>query len=161
MGYMAYVLAEETRQKILETFPPKFPRVIAEHITHSFGVGADQPLPPSAKIEIYGYACTDGIEALAVAVNGIKNKPDGKPYHVTLSLDPAKTAPPEFDPNPNPAKRKAQNYKPAHSSALIATRAGWQEVAVPIEVRAVPRFFEDTPAATQKATAAPSPQKTF
>lgn len=160
MGYTAYALSEESRRQILAHFPPRFPRVVAEHITHSFGVKPDHPLPPAATIEIYGYACTDGIEALAVRVNGETHKPDGKPYHITLSFDPSKTAPKEFDLNPHPEKRKAQNYKPLHSNALVAARIGWQDVAAPIEIQSHPKYLEDSPPAVQPKSAPPAPRIT-
>lgn len=87
-GYTVYVLSPEARVKLLKAFPPKYPEVMANHITVDFGVPETAPEPPRADIEILGYAGTDdGLEALVVAVGGCIQRSDGSLYHITLSLD--------------------------------------------------------------------------
>jgi hypothetical protein len=128
MGYTGYFLSAKSREDVLRHFPPKFPRIIAEHVTHIHGVDETHPLPPAAKIEIYGYACIDGIEALAVTVDGQKMKPDGRPYHITLSLDPAR-------------------HSPVDSNNIVREKLGWQDVAVDITIETEPRYSAGSKAA--------------
>ena len=92
-SYTAYVLTKHARNKILSTFPPKFPEVRAHHITVKFDVPKNQRIPPhQAKIEVVGYASDDGLEAAVVSVNGKTARPDGKVYHITLSHNPDRKA---------------------------------------------------------------------
>ena len=91
-GYNAYVLDGQSRTKLAQRFPPKYPDWIGHHITVDFGVPKDPSLPYGdvADIKVIGYAEDDGIEALVVAVNGEAERPDGKTYHITWSLDRSK-----------------------------------------------------------------------
>ena len=101
--YTAYTLTEESVQRLLDTFPPKFSRVVAHHITEKFGVKKSEPVPQNMLFAVYGYLCGDGIETVLVSqVEGTHLRPDGQHYHVTLSLDPSK------------------GVKPEHSNDLIA-----------------------------------------
>ncbi len=92
--YTAYVLTDSARTTILEKYPPKYPKVVAHHVTVQFGVPADTQAPSPATVKVIGYVDSgDGLEALVVSVNGKQDRPDGKRYHITLSLDPAKYSP--------------------------------------------------------------------
>lgn len=92
--YTAYVLTDQTRNELLGRFPPKFPKVIAHHVTYEFGVPADSELPADAEIKVVGYVQdVEGLEALVVTVDGENRKPDGKFYHITWSLNPDKFKP--------------------------------------------------------------------
>lgn len=98
-GYEALALTPESRARLLKRFPPKFPKVIAHHVTYRFGVPESVKHPPGINdgptpIEVIGYASDDRIEAVLVKVNGTSKRPDGKLFHVTLSLDPTKGAKP-------------------------------------------------------------------
>lgn len=119
--YIGYELTEESRNKLLERFNPKFPKVLCHHITEKFGVTRDTPEPemPSS-VNVVGYAGNDIIEALVVSINGSMTRPDGKVYHITLSLDPSRA-------------------KPVMSNDLIA-QSSWEEISdIPINV--VPKNF--------------------
>ena len=83
-------LTPEARQLILKKFPPKFSDVKADHVTLEYGVPKDSPTPPPATVIVVGYASDDSLEALAVTVDGELKRPDGKVYHITLSLDRSK-----------------------------------------------------------------------
>ncbi len=87
--FTCYVLTDESREKLMKKFPPKFEKVFAHHITQDFGVGPDTPIPVEADIRAIGYA-TDGhdIEAIVVSVDGENTREDGKFYHITWSLNP-------------------------------------------------------------------------
>lgn len=92
--YTAYVLSDETIERLMERFPPKYEKVIAHHVTVEFGVPEGTEPPPEADIKVVGYADSeDGLEALVVSVNGSPKREDGKHFHVTWSLDPDKYKP--------------------------------------------------------------------
>lgn len=89
--YTAYVLDDASRTSLAERFPPKYPEFVGHHVTVAFPVTKDTPVPPAAQVKVVGYADSgDGIEALVVTVNGHNDRQDGKRYHITWSLDPAK-----------------------------------------------------------------------
>lgn len=86
--YTGYLLTEAARNQLLERFPPKYERVIAEHITHTFGVPTDSPPPDEAEsLAVVGYVDDgEGVEGLLVEVNGSTSRPDGSKFHITWSL---------------------------------------------------------------------------
>lgn len=86
--YTAYVLDEKSREVLLQRFPPKYKDVVGHHITVEFGVSADTLPPQDAKLRVIGHIDNgDGLEALAVLVDGSTVRKDGKTYHITWSLD--------------------------------------------------------------------------
>ncbi len=93
-NYTAYILDDASRTALAERFPPKYPKFVGHHVTLSFGVPKDTEVPAPANIKVIGHADSgDGLEALVVTVNGKTERPDGKRYHITWSLDPAKYSP--------------------------------------------------------------------
>ena len=92
------------------------------NITHLFGVSKDTALPEVGTVEIVGYA-DDGksIEALIVAIDGSTERPDGKTYHITWSLD------------------REQGKKPVHSNNLIEEE-GFEKIDS-ILIDAKPKFI--------------------
>jgi len=119
--YTGYLLPELEKQKLLAMFPPKFPDVVAHHVTYQFG--ANSVLPPMANTYVSGYACDDaGIEALIVSVDGTRLRDDGKIYHITWSLD------------------RSAGFKPVDSNKLISDH-GWE--AIPrVNVTMTPMIFK-------------------
>lgn len=92
-GYQCFLLSERSRTRLLEKFPPKFREVKATHITHDYGVSATSELPVvPEQIEVVGYASDDSLECLVVRVDGQLYRPDGNPYHITLSKEPHRQA---------------------------------------------------------------------
>jgi hypothetical protein len=112
--YCGWKLSEKSRVELLETFAPKFPDIIAHHIT--LNLTGELPLPVQA--QIVGYA-TDGlgIEALIAKINTTTIRPDGKTYHITWSL----TRP---------------DYKPMDSNRIISLY-GFEPVT-PINIEVIP-----------------------
>lgn len=120
-GYLAYVLEPQSRQALLSHFKPKNHEVICEHITFKFPAKSSDDLPPEVRTaHVIGYAEEDGLEALVVEIDGHKLRPDGKRYHITLSLD------------------RALNKKPMQSNALIAK--GFKHIN-PILIHIKPKFL--------------------
>lgn len=119
-GYTGFVLDHVSRQSLLTKFPPKFPNVIAEHVTYKFGVD-ESAVPPAPKTaEIVGYAYDDSLEAYVVSIDGSIHRPDGKIFHITWSLD------------------KSKGRKPVQSNTVI--ESGWEKIN-PISITLIPKFF--------------------
>ena len=104
-SFAGYFLTPEARELILKQFPPKFPDIIADHVTTKLG-GKESPAP--AKIVVEGYASDDSLEALVVSIDGQIERPDGELYHITLSLD------------------RSKKRRPKDSKAVI--KGGWTPV---------------------------------
>jgi GNAT superfamily N-acetyltransferase/RNA:NAD 2'-phosphotransferase (TPT1/KptA family) len=121
-AYTAYVVSEPSHAAILAKFPPKFPDVFAHHVTCQFGVPEDSDAPQAATVKVVGYAADDSLEALVVEVNGTTQRPDGKTYHITLSLD------------------RSQGRKPVDSNKVIAAN-GFTAVE-PMEVQVTPELIK-------------------
>lgn len=102
-GYLAYTLSAGSRNDLLHHFKPKYPEVICQHITYKFPAKSTDELPPAAhEARVVGYEDSgDGIEAVVVDINGSTKRPDGKLFHITLSLD------------------RSKGKKPFHSNELV------------------------------------------
>ena len=117
--YTAYVLTDEAKETLIKKFPPKYEKFIGHHITVQFGVPNDTETPDPARIKIIGRADTgDGLEALVVSVDGSQDRPDGKIYHITWSLDPDK-------------------YKPVDSNTLLTNKQF--ALSMPVSIETVPQ----------------------
>lgn len=136
--YVAYQIDEASREKLLSAFQPKYPDVIAHHITHKYGAGPEDVPPPPGKVRVVGYHDSGAIQVLVVDVDGKRNQvtpPDTpkKFYHITLALD------------------RAQGVSPSKSNAVLQKTASEQgEAAVynlpePIEILATPKLLLDPP----------------
>ena len=92
MQYIAFNLSLECRKQVLAQCKPRYEQVFCEHVTHLYGVDRDVDtqikMPEKPKLmRAYAYVCDDlGLECLLVQVDGQRLRPDGKPYHLTLSL---------------------------------------------------------------------------
>lgn len=86
--YTGYLLTDDSRSRLLQKFPPRYPKVIAHHITEAFGTKKSDPAPAQPKfVSVVGYIDSgDGVEGLLVAVDGSTDRPDGGKYHITWSL---------------------------------------------------------------------------
>jgi hypothetical protein len=90
--YIAFVLSKKSRAQVLSTFGSKFPDVYAHHVTYKFGISkySGAVLVKPKKIIVVGYVLGQYIETLIVEVDGKLIRPDGKTYHLTISLDKSK-----------------------------------------------------------------------
>lgn len=98
LGFSHFVFVNDGREQLLELLPPKYPNVLANHCTHDFGVTYAEHVGDSrafsSKPEImtfYGYL-DDGVgrEYYLVDIDGKKNRPDGRLYHIAWSTGPEK-----------------------------------------------------------------------
>lgn len=85
-------LPGEERERLLDRFPPRYERTIADHVTLKVG-GEKDPLPDEEKGKVVGRA-DDGhsLECLVVEIGGTTDRPDGSTYHITWSLGPDRRA---------------------------------------------------------------------
>lgn len=115
---IGWLLDEGDRTALLARFPPRWPDVIAHHVTLAALV--TDPLPPAPQAEVVGWVDDGiGLQALVVALDGTTDRPDGSTYHITWSLDRA-------------AGRTAKQ-----SNDVLAER-GWQSIASAIPIRLIP-----------------------
>lgn len=118
---IGWKLDPEQRKELLQQFPPKFPRVVADHVTLAARAAADAPLPDEVHGEIVGRADDGtGVEAMVVRIGGTSDRPDGSVYHVTWSL--------------------AEGRKAKESNDLLAGRQ-WTEFDLPMPIRLHPARF--------------------
>ena len=74
------------RDALLERFPPRYPRAVADHVTLETEAER-KPLPPEVQAMIVGRADDgDGVEAMVVTIDGVTDRPDGSTFHITWSL---------------------------------------------------------------------------
>lgn len=121
--YVGWLVDPEDRAALLARFPPRYPLVVAHHVTQKFGDRA-AALPAETSGEIVGEADDGlGVQALVARIGGSERRPDGGTYHVTWSL--------------------AEGREARESNAVIAER-GWR----PLEATRIalqPRGFERRP----------------
>lgn len=81
------------RSRLLTRFPPRYPKVIADHVTLRFGTDDATPLPAARRGEIIGEAGDGaGVQALVVRIDGTTERGDGSRYHLTWSLGVGRAA---------------------------------------------------------------------
>ena len=114
-------LPSSERERLLDRFPPKYERTIADHVTLNVGGGEDAPLPDEKRGRVVGRA-DDGesLECLVVEIGGTTDRPDGSTYHITWSLGPG---------------RKAKE------SNDVLREQGWDEIGEPLPIELEPARF--------------------
>ena len=122
-GYLAYTLSASSRNDLLHHFKPKYPEVICQHITYKFPAKSTDTLPPAVhEAHVVGYEDSgDGIEAVVVEINGSTKRPDGKLFHITISLD------------------RSKGKKPVHSNDLVNKK--FSHIS-PIAIHLTPAFLQ-------------------
>jgi hypothetical protein len=94
--YLAFVLDNKSRDKLIKAFPPSFSKVICHHVTLMFNnIHPDtvEEFIDVKDITIIGIAADEAIEALIVEIDGSHKRKDGSTYHITHSLTPGKRKP--------------------------------------------------------------------
>jgi hypothetical protein len=110
------------RQRLLDRFPPKYDRTVADHVTLQAGASEATPMPPAVAARIVGRADDgDSLECLVVEVDGTTDRPDGSTYHITWSLGPDRRA--------------------KESNDLLRER-GWRHLDGPIPISLEPARFQ-------------------
>ncbi|WP_129790920.1 hypothetical protein [Sphingosinicella sp. CPCC 101087] len=118
---IGWKLDRDQRTELLQQFPPRFKKVVADHVTLQSKASDDAPLPGETEGVIVGRADDGkGVEALVVSIGGTTARPDGSTYHITWSLEDG---------------RKAKE-----SNELLAERP-WERFDLPMPVRLHPARF--------------------
>ena len=118
--YTGWLLHPEDRESLLQRLPPRYPEVVAHHVTLKFGDREARP-PTETEGEVVGEADDGrGVQALVVRIGGTSERPDGSTYHITWSLAPGRQA--------------------RESNEVIARR-GFTWLPQPIPIRLQPRPF--------------------
>jgi len=106
---VGWLLSEKDRKRLLDLIPPRYPDVVADHVT--FDTGAAHPPQRPAESRIIGEADDGaGVQAVVVEIDGVRERPDGGAYHITWSLD------------------RGQGREPVESNDVIRDK-GWKGVA--------------------------------
>ena len=84
---IGWKLDPDQRRELLLQFPPRFPNVVADHVTLAARVAKDAALPQETEGEIVARVDDgSGVEAMIVRIGGTTDRPDGSIYHITWSL---------------------------------------------------------------------------
>jgi hypothetical protein len=120
-GYNGYQLTDHARSQLLEHVERMFDDVIAHHVTYEFGVYESLP-PDTNLVRVTAVANNDRVQAAVVKVNSTTQRPDGRTYHVTVSLDRSKGA------------------KPVDSNDMLDDLNNWRAID-PFNLEVTPTFF--------------------
>ncbi|QIK77929.1 hypothetical protein G7077_02360 [Sphingomonas piscis] len=90
---IGWKLPSDERARLIDLFPPRYERVVADHVTLKSGATAGTPVPQGVRARIVGRA-DDGtsLECLVAELDGTTDRPDGSTYHITWSLGPRRKA---------------------------------------------------------------------
>ena len=154
-NYTAFMINDQTKEAILKRFPPQYPRISADHITYEYDVSDFGTLHHPHSVEITAIADDgNGIQALIVSVDGKQYKPDGNPYHITISYDPSKSISKEIS--------KEGLYRPIISNFFIdhilknkEHRFYHEPVTPPLKIDVSPALVEKRPGEEKKLTYLP------
>lgn len=90
---MGWELDRKQRAQLLEQFPARYGKVVADHVTLAAKVASGTPLPDEVNAKAVGHIDDgQGVEALVVSISGTTDRPDGSTYHITWSLGPGRRA---------------------------------------------------------------------
>lgn len=118
---IGWKVEEISRRELLQLFPPRYPNIIADHVTLKAKVAGDAALPGEVAGEIIGRADDgNGVEALVVRIDGGTDRPDGSFWHITWSL--------------------GLDRRAVESNDVIRTQ-GWEPFDLPQSVALVPARF--------------------
>lgn len=111
------------REDLLRRFPPRWPDVVADHVTLASRGAGERPLPTAREGLIVGRTDDgEGVEALVVEIEGTTDRPDGSTYHITWSLD------------------RARGRRAVESNDVLRAR-GWEALPEPVPVTLIPSQF--------------------
>jgi hypothetical protein len=109
MSYLAFVLSEKSRDRLLTLIRPAHPDIIAHHITLAFNKTNEEyeAIVKDLKgqlVRVIGIVADNKADALVCCFNDQAIRKDGGTYHITFSIN------------------KAKGVKPVYSNELIKTQ---------------------------------------
>lgn len=88
--FTGFQLEPTERDRLLAMFPPRYPDIIADHVTLNPHAKAWGHAPQESFLSVVGIADDGrGLECLVVTVNGLLFRPDKRTFHCTWSLSRA------------------------------------------------------------------------
>ena len=158
--YSAFLICEDTRQMLLEKFPASYPRVRADHITFEFGAEEFGALFHPSKIEVTGMVDDGkGMQALIVTVDGQQYKPNGSPYHITLSYDTKQKVREELG-QKGKYRASIANDLVKHVLENDDSPFFFAKLDPPLEIKTYPALVEKHPDGSKTIQAMPQPVPT-
>ena len=136
-GYISFVLDDDSRNRLLSTFPAPYPDIISHHITYAFHV-PNKNIPDTPKdIRIVGHHDNGNIQVLSVEIDGkntqMKREDDDTRYlHITMSLD------------------RAKGHRPSDANAVLQQivqqygESALKNLETPLTITATPEWTERT-----------------
>ena len=94
--YLAFVLDNASREKLIKQFPPSQEKVFCHHVTLKFFNVTDDDVQLWENVNkayVVAYVADSYLEAFVVDLKSNTTREDGGTYHVTHSLDPAHRKP--------------------------------------------------------------------
>ena len=117
---IGWTLDETERAELLKQYPPRYEKVVAHHVTLATNA-EHRELPSDVGAAIVGRADDDqGVEAMAVTIDGTTDRPDGSTFHVTWSLGEGRRA---------------------RESNDVLKERGWTEFDHPVPITLTPARF--------------------
>ena len=114
-------LDRSERDQLLQRFEPRYPEVVADHVTLRTGANSETPLPREIDARIVGQADDGkGVQCMVVELDGTTDRPDGSTYHITWSLRPGRRA---------------------RESNDVLRDKGWEHIDAPVAVTLSPARF--------------------
>ncbi len=111
-------LPPQDRAALLERFRPRYPQLVADHVTLRFDTDGETALPTARGGEVVGEVDNGkGVQALVVRIDGTTERGDGSHFHITWSLGPGRRA--------------------KESNDAIAAR-GWERIHPPVPIALTP-----------------------
>ena len=109
MSYLAFVLSEKSRDKILTLVRPEHPDIIAHHITIAFNKTNEEYEAMKRELQgqlvrVIGLVADNKADALVCCFNEQAVRKDMGTYHITLSIN------------------RSKGVKPVYSNELIKTQ---------------------------------------
>lgn len=98
--YLAFVLDNKSREKLIAAFPPSFDTTVCHHVTIKFNdidIEDVEKYHDITRATVVGIIAEEDLEALVVNFASTTTREDGGTYHITHSLTKGKKKP--FDSN--------------------------------------------------------------
>ena len=92
--YLAFVLDDRSRDELIRLTKPQFSNIKCHHVTIDFDLTVESLVHhfncvgKTVTVLAYGEFNGDGVDGVAVSINGFRNRNDGSFFHVTTSIEP-------------------------------------------------------------------------
>lgn len=101
MSYLAFVLSDKSRDRLLTLIRPNQPDIIAHHITLAFNKTAEEYEAIKKEltgqtVRVIGLVSDNKADALVCCIGEQAIHKDGGTYHITLSINRAKGVTPVY-----------------------------------------------------------------